>query len=72
MVAHIDGRRFVAVDNRKGLSSRETLFRYFVCDGVVTRSAEHLLTLDFEWNWLSGDKSGGTSRYLELRAGLER
>ena len=36
--------------------------------GRVTRNAEGLLELAFEWAWLTGDRSGGESRYVERRA----
>ena len=36
--------------------------------GRVSRNAEGLLELHFEWAWLTGDRSGGQSRYVEHRA----
>ena len=34
--------------------------------GTVGRDATGRVTLDFEWAWLTGDRSGGQSSYVEL------
>ena len=34
--------------------------------GRVSRNDRGLVELHFEWGWLTGDRSGGTSRYVEL------
>jgi hypothetical protein len=35
--------------------------------GHVARNGAGRATLSFEWEWLTGDRSGGTSKYVELR-----
>jgi hypothetical protein len=35
--------------------------------GEVTEDAAGRARLEFEWSWLTGDRSGGRSRYVELR-----
>jgi len=35
--------------------------------GRVTTDAAGGVELDFEWAWLTGDRSGGRSHYVELR-----
>jgi hypothetical protein len=35
--------------------------------GRVGRDETGRATLEFEWSWLTGDRSGGTSSYVELR-----
>jgi len=35
--------------------------------GRVGRDDGGRATLEFDWSWLTGDRSGGTSRYVELR-----
>jgi len=37
--------------------------------GTVSRDGAGLMHLDFEWEWLSGDTGGGTSRYVEATGG---
>jgi hypothetical protein len=34
--------------------------------GSVGRDPAGRATLAFEWSWLTGDRSGGTSKYVEL------
>ncbi len=34
--------------------------------GRVSRNARGLVELHFDWNWLTGDRSGGQSSYIEL------
>jgi hypothetical protein len=34
--------------------------------GVVSADAEGRVRLAFEWAWFTGDRSGGTSSYVEL------
>ena len=34
--------------------------------GRVSRNDRGLVELHFEWGWLTGDRSGGTSSYVEL------
>ena len=36
--------------------------------GVISLSDDGKLLLNFDWNWLNGDQSGGTSSYVELTA----
>jgi hypothetical protein len=54
----------------------ETLFQCITTDGEllagestgrVGRDAAGRATLEFDWSWFTGDRSGGTSRYVELR-----
>jgi hypothetical protein len=35
--------------------------------GRVGEDAAGRATLEFDWSWLTGDRSGGVSRYVELR-----
>ena len=109
---NLDNKRFVTVDNQKGLSSNETVFHYFQngevitgqykggaiqegfivgkqttenqielifqclttdgelkvgeSQGTVSTNAQGKLELKFDWHWLNGDLSGGTSAYIEL------
>src|SRR3712207_4668251 len=35
--------------------------------GRVGRDGAGRATLEFDWSWLTGDRSGGVSRYVELR-----
>jgi hypothetical protein len=53
----------------------ELLFQCVTTDGAlmagqstgrVARDAVGRATLAFEWSWLTGDHSGGTSRYVEI------
>lgn len=34
--------------------------------GRVSRNHDGLLTIHFDWIWLTGDRSGGTSHYIEI------
>lgn len=34
--------------------------------GTITQDKNGKIVLDFDWNWLNGDLSGGTSRYIEI------
>ena len=34
--------------------------------GVVSQNSKGKLELNFDWNWLNGDLSGGKSAYIEL------
>lgn len=34
--------------------------------GTISKNEEGLLKLDFDWHWLDGDQSGGTSHYIEF------
>ena len=34
--------------------------------GIVTQGNDGKLRINFEWCWLNGDRSGGTSAYIEL------
>ncbi|MGM4919682.1 hypothetical protein [Tardiphaga sp. 813_E8_N1_3] len=34
--------------------------------GRVARNHDGLLTIDFDWSWLTGDRSGGTSHYIQV------
>ncbi|MGM4926406.1 hypothetical protein AB8A31_26115 [Tardiphaga sp. 804_B3_N1_9] len=34
--------------------------------GRIARNHDGLLTIDFNWSWLTGDRSGGTSHYIEV------
>ena len=33
--------------------------------GIISINKEEKITLSFDWNWLTGDKSGGKSFYIE-------
>ncbi len=35
--------------------------------GVITKTADDLLEIKFDWQWLNGDKSGGRSHYIEIK-----
>ena len=35
--------------------------------GRVGEDPDRRATLEFDWSWLTGDRSGGVSRYVELR-----
>ena len=35
--------------------------------GLVSADAAGRVRLDFEWAWFTGDRSGGTSHYVEVR-----
>lgn len=109
---NLNNKRFITVENKKGLSSNETVFYYsqyqniisgtykggeieegfivgkqvdnsriellFQCltkdgnlkagksKGIISKNTAGKLELKFEWNWLNGDLSGGTSTYIEL------
>ena len=109
---NLNNKRFITVENKKGLSSNETIFYYsqyqniirgtykggeieegfivgkqvdnsriellFQCltkdgslkagksKGIISKNTSGKLELEFEWNWLNGDLSGGTSAYIEL------
>lgn len=34
--------------------------------GIISINASEKLELTFDWNWLNGDRSGGTSHYVEI------
>lgn len=34
--------------------------------GIISKNVEGELLLHFNWQWLNGDQSGGTSAYIEL------
>ena len=108
----LNNRKFITVENEKGLSSNETEFHYFQngtvikgqykggaiqegfivgkqidsnriellfqcltkdgelkvgeSKGIVTVNKDGKLKLQFDWNWLNGDLSGGKSEYIEI------
>lgn len=35
--------------------------------GIISKHSDGKLQLNFDWIWLNGDLSGGTSEYIELR-----
>ncbi|WP_010523518.1 hypothetical protein [Aquimarina agarivorans] len=35
-------------------------------EGVVSKTTDGKLKLNFDWNWLNGDLSGGKSEYIEI------
>ncbi|TVZ54899.1 hypothetical protein OD91_0136 [Lutibacter sp. Hel_I_33_5] len=109
---NINNKRFIAIENKSGLSSNETIFHYFQkgntitgkynggeilegfiigkktdvnqveflfqcltkdnelrvgeSKGIISKNKSGKLELKFEWNWLNGDLSGGTSAYIEI------
>ena len=34
--------------------------------GIISESSSGKLKLNFDWNWLNGDLSGGKSQYMEI------
>ena len=34
--------------------------------GIISKNTDGLLELNFDWNWLNGDLSGGKSSYIEI------
>ncbi|MGY3617761.1 hypothetical protein [Bradyrhizobium sp. USDA 10063] len=59
-----------------GPTTIELLFQCVTADGKlmcgmssgrVGQSSAGLLTLDFEWSWLTGERTSGTSSYIEVR-----
>ncbi|WP_298512184.1 hypothetical protein [uncultured Kordia sp.] len=34
--------------------------------GIISKAADGKLLLNFDWHWLNGDLSGGTSSYIEF------
>lgn len=34
--------------------------------GIISKNADGILLLNFDWQWLNGDLSGGTSSYIEV------
>ncbi len=108
----LNNKRFITIENKKGISSNETIFFYsqykniitgtykggeieeglivgkqidnsrvellFQCltkdgnlkagesKGIISKNKSGKLELKFEWNWLNGDLSGGTSAYIEI------
>ncbi len=109
---NLDNRKFIPIENKKGLSSNETIFHYFQngtvitgqykggaiqegfivgkqiennriellfqcltkdgelkvgeSKGIVSVNKDSKLELQFDWNWLNGDLSGGKSEYIEI------
>jgi hypothetical protein len=109
----INDKRFVAAENKHGVSGADTVFHYRTAGSLITGTyaggrirAGHLVgrvtspqtiellfqcvttdgelmagqssgrvgqdaagcaTLEFDWSWLTGDRRGGVSRYVELR-----
>lgn len=64
------------VGKATGPTTIELLFQCVAADGRlmcgqssgrIGRNNGGLLTLDFDWSWLMGDRSGGTSSYVEIR-----
>lgn len=58
-----------------GPTTMELLFQCRTVDGQllsgqssgrICRNHDGLLTIDFDWFWLTGDRSGGTSHYIEI------
>ncbi len=47
----------MTIENKSGLSSNETIFHYL---------QNGKLKLEFDWNWLNDDLSGGKSAYIEI------
>lgn len=109
---NLDNRKFIPIENKKGLSSTETIFHYFQngtvitgqykggaiqegfivgkqiennriellfqcltkdgelkvgeSKGIISVNKNGKLGLQFDWNWLNGDLSGGKSEYIEI------
>lgn len=108
----LNDKKFITIENEKGLSTNDTIFHYFQIGnlitgkykggaiqegfivgkqldnnkiellfqcltkegelkageskGVVSVTKDNKLKLQFDWNWLCGDLSGGKSEYLEI------
>lgn len=108
---NLNNKKFIAIENNSGLSSKETVFHYFQngtiitgkykggaieegfivgkqteaskiellfqcltkegelkvgeSKGIISENLNGKLELKFEWTWLNGDLSGGTSHYIE-------
>ncbi|MCK8521097.1 hypothetical protein M0D21_05945 [Aquimarina sp. D1M17] len=109
---NLDNKKFVTTENKRGLSSDETVFHYFQNGTIITanykggsiqqgliigkqindleiellyqcltidgelkagkskgrisKTQNGKLKLEFNWNWLNGDLSGGKSEYIEI------